>query len=84
MPINSVVSPTPQLLHIVSSLYEQNIQENTTFYDIFMKHHTASSLMWGFTGLWWFQSHPSRLHNNEDGFIGNSEHDKKGFKQSDQ
>lgn len=44
-------------------------------------HHTVSSLMWGSTGLWWFQSHPSRLQDNDDASIGNSEHNKQDLKQ---
>lgn len=40
--------------------------------------------MWGVTGLWWFQPHPSGLHNNDDvASIGNSGQDQTGFKQGD-
>lgn len=72
--VNSVVSPKHHLLaYALLAVWAHNPKKYSSVEHQFLwqKHHTASSLMWGFTGLWWFQSHPSRLQNNGDATIGN-------------
>lgn len=52
--VQDIIAPTP-LIIVPLSVLEEN--RSTT---------PLRALTWGFTGLWWFQSCPSRLHHNNN------------------